>query len=321
MVRSALLACLLALAVAPAAGADPYAPASGHILAGVAGGYSVSDYEARTGSDPAVVQSFVAYNGSTTWAFDLADSAHARVMLHIGTTSPSGAERVSPGAIARGAADRWLASLNRTIAQRGEPAYIRLMAEMNCHWNVYSAYGAKHDRAHTTAAYKAAWRRTTVILRGGPDVDAQLRALHQPPLQARGGELPAAPVAMQWVPQVAGAPDVPGNSPMAYWPGSRYVDWVGTDFYSKFPNFAGLERFYASVKRFAKPFVFGEWALWGSDDPGFVTRLFSWSRSHALVRMLVYNQGKQTDGPFRLAHYPRSARVLRHELRSTFNTR
>ena len=70
-------------------------------------------------------------------------------MLHIGTTSPSGAERVSPGAIARGAADRWLAGLNRTIAQRGEPVYIRLMAEMNCHWNVYSAYGGKHDaRAH-----------------------------------------------------------------------------------------------------------------------------------------------------------------------------
>jgi hypothetical protein len=321
MARSTLLACLLALAVAPAAGAATYAPAAGHVLNGVAGGYSVADYEAGTGSDPAVVQSFVAYNGSTTWAFDLAESAHARVMLHIGTTSPSGAERVSPGAIARGAADRWLASLNRTIAQRAEPVYIRLMAEMNCHWNVYSAYGPRHDRAHTTAAYRAAWRRTTVILRGGPDVDAQLRALHQPPLQAGGGELPAAPVAMQWVPQVAGAPDVPGNSPMAYWPGARYVDWVGTDFYSKFPNFAGLERFYASVKRFGKPFVFGEWALWGSDDPGFVTRLFSWSRSHSLVRMLVYNQGKQTNGPFRLGHYPRSARVLRHELRSTFSTR
>jgi hypothetical protein len=316
MPRSALVGCLLALVLAPAASAATYAPARGHVLNGVAGGYSVSDYEARTGTTPAVVQSFVAYNGSTNWAFDLADSAHARVMLHIGTTSPSGVERVSPGAIARGAADRWLAELNRTIAQRGEPVYIRLMAEMNCHWNVYSAYGPHRNRAHSTSAYRAAWRRTTVILRGGPDVDAQLRALHQTPLQASGGELPAAPVAMQWVPQVAGAPDVPGNSPMAYWPGARYVDWVGTDFYSKFPNFAGLERFYASVKRFGKPFVFGEWAMWGSDDPGFVERLFSWTRSHPLVGMLVYNQGKQSNGPFRLGHYPRSARVLRRLLRS-----
>jgi hypothetical protein len=310
MPRLALLACLFALAAAPAAGAAPFLPAAGHVFNGVAGGYSVSDYVSHTGANPAVVQSFVAYRGSTNWAFDLADNAHARVMLHIGTTSRSGAERVTPAAIARGAVDRWLAELNRTIAQRGEPVYIRLMAEMNCHWNIYSAYGARHDGAHSTKAFRAAWRRTTVILRGGPDVDAQLRALHLPPLQARG-DLPAAPVAMQWVPQVAGAPDVPGNRPLAYWPGARYVDWVGTDFYSKFPNFSGLERFYASVRRFGKPFVFGEWAVWGADNPGFVTRLFSWTREHPLVRMLVYNQGKRLDGPFRLRRYPRAARVLR----------
>jgi hypothetical protein len=316
MPRFAFLACLLALAFAPAAGAAPFAPPAGHVLNGVAGGYSVSDYVAHTGASPAVVQSFVAYNGSTNWAFDLADRAHARVMLHIGTTSPSGAERVSPGAIARGAGDRWLVELNGMIAERGQPAYIRLMAEMNCHWNVYSAYGPHRDRAHATSAYRAAWRRTTVILRGGPDVDAQLRALHQPPLKAATSELPAAPVAMQWVPQVAGAPDVPANRPLAYWPGARYVDWVGTDFYSKFPNFQGLERFYASVRRFHKPFVFGEWAVWGADNPGFVARLFSWTRSHPLVRMLVYNQGKQANGPFRLGHYPRAAEVLRRLLRN-----
>jgi len=315
MRRCALSACLLTLALAPAARADSYAPPAGRLLNGVAGGYSVDDYAARTGADPAVVQSFVAYKGSVNWAFDLADGAHARVMLHIGTTSPSGAERVTPAGIARGATDRWLAELNRTIAQRGAPVYIRLMAEMNCHWNVYSAYGAHRDRAHSTKAFRAAWRRTAVILRGGPGVDAQLRALHQPPLQA-SGDLPAAPVAMQWVPQVAGAPDVPANRPLAYWPGGRYVDWVGTDFYSKFPNFSGLERFYASVRRFHKPFVFGEWAVWGADAPGFVERLFAWTRSHGLVRMLVYNQGKQSNGPFRLRHYPRSAGVLRRLLRN-----
>jgi hypothetical protein len=220
---------------------------------------------------------------------------------------------VTPAGIARGTADRWLTALNRKIAQHGAPVYIRLMAEMNGHWNVYSAYGVHRDRAHSTKAFRAAWRRTTVILRGGPQVDARLRALHQPPLKA-GGALPAAQVAMQWVPQVAGAPDVAGNRPLAYWPGGRYVDWVGTDFYSKFPNFSGLERFYASVRRFHKPFVFGEWAIWGADNPAFVSRLFAWTRSHRLVRMLVYNQGKRTDGPFRLRHYPQAARVLRRQL-------
>jgi hypothetical protein len=310
MRRSTLLAFLLALSVAPAAGAASYAPPAGRVFDGVAGGHSVSDYAARTGAAPAVVQSFVYYGSSTSWAFDLAERAGARVMLHIGTTSSSGAEQVTPGGIANGKEDRWLAGLNREIAQGGEPVYIRLMAEMDGHWNAYSAYGPRRDAAHSTKAFKAAWRRTTIILRGGPDVDARLRALHQPLLQA-SGDLPAAPVAMQWVPQVAGAPDVPGNSPMAYWPGGRYVDWVGTDFYSKFPNFSGLERFYSGMRRFGKPFVFGEWAVWGADDPGFVQRLFSWSKSHGLVRMLIYNQGKRTNGPFRLSRYPRAARTLR----------
>jgi hypothetical protein len=116
------------------------------------------------------------------------------------------------------------------------------------------------------------------------------------------------------VPQVEGAPDIRANSPRAYWPGARYVDWVGTDFYSKFPNWSGLQRFYRAFGR--KPFVFGEWALWGADDPAFVHRLFAWSRSHRRVRMLVYNQGKLADGPFRLVHYPRSRRAIAAELRA-----
>jgi hypothetical protein len=312
MTRFALLAPLLLLALAPAADAAPYLPARGHVFNGVAGGHSVRDFVARSGAEPAVVQSFVGYRGSTAWAFALADGAHARTMLHIGTASGAGVEGVSPGQIAGGVTDSWLIGLNRAIAAHGAPVYIRLMAEMNGHWNAYSAYGPHRDRAHTTTAFRAAWRRTVLILRGGPraQLDARLHALHQRPLHG-SGDLPAAPVAIQWVPQVAGAPDVPGNSPLAYWPGARYVDWVGTDFYSKFPNFSGLDRFYASIRRFHKPFVFGEWAVWGSDNPAFVDRLFAWTRSHPLVRMLVYNQGNRTNGPFRLRRYPLATRQLR----------
>jgi len=156
-----------------------------------------------------------------------------------------------------------------------------------------------------------------LIVRGGPvaKIDARLHALHQRPLDSGADALDRVPVAFLWVPQVAGAPDVRGNSPRAYWPGSRYVDWVGTDFYAKFPNFAGLERFYDEFG--GKPFVFGEWALWGRDDPGFVHRLFAWMRAHRRVRMAVYNQGNNPVGPFRLKRYPRSARALARELASS----
>jgi hypothetical protein len=151
-------------------------------------------------------------------------------------------------------------------------------------------------------------------VRGGSvaDVDRRLRALGMPPVKTGATDLPRPRVAFLWVPQVAGAPDTRANAPRAYWPGGDYVDWVGTDFYSRFPNFTGLERFYREFR--GKPFVFGEWAMWGRDDPAFVNRFMGWAGSHRDVRMLMYNQGNRTDGPFRLHRYPRARSVLRARL-------
>ena len=95
----------------------------------------------------------------------------------------------------------------------------------------------------------------------------------------------------------------PGNDPARYYPGDEYVDWVGTDFYSAFPNFTGLDAFYKAYAQ--KPFAFGEWAIWGGDNPAFVNQLFSWVDAHKRVQMMVYNQGYITNGPFRLNLDPR----------------
>jgi hypothetical protein len=143
-------------------------------------------------------------------------------------------------------------------------------------------------------------------------MNARLRALGLPPVRTAADELPAPQVAMQWVPQTRGTPDIPANMPRAYWPGGEYVDWVGTDFYSRFPNFHWLDAFYRDFP--GKPFVFGEWALWGADDPGFVSRLFAWIHHRPRVRMVIYNQGALTGGPFRLRRYPRSKAALRKAL-------
>ena len=82
-----------------------------------------------------------------------------------------------------------------------------------------------------------------------------------------------------------------------------YVDWVGTDFYREFPNFAGLQRFYSEYP--GKQFAFGEWALWNGGDPGWVDSLFSLIATHRRVKMALYNQGEREKGPFRLSRYPR----------------
>jgi hypothetical protein len=124
--------------------------------------------------------------------------------------------------------------------------------------------------------------------------------------------LPQPQVAMAWVPQTEGTPNTHANRARAYWPGAKYVDWVGTDFYSKFPNFTDLETFYEDFPH--KPFVFGEWALWGADSPGFVHRFFAFVNTHPRVRMLLYNQGNLVGGPFRLVRYPDSAAAIRAAL-------
>ena len=99
----------------------------------------------------------------------------------------------------------------------GHVTYIRLMAEMDGNWNPYSAFnadGGPRDAAHSTHAFKLAWERVTLILRGATlsHIDLVLARLGMPRLHTRA-DLPAPEVAMLWVPQVAGSPAVPGNAP------------------------------------------------------------------------------------------------------------
>ena len=308
-----------ALSALPAsAQAAPLLPSPGKVFAGVTGGYDTAGFERQTGRHPAVFQFFSAWNGSLEYIFRGAEQSQSRLMMHM-STDRGGREVITPKGIATGEGDGFILNLGDRIAEHGAPVYIRLMSEMNAHWNKYCAYlpsGRRRGPQYTTRWYRQAWRRFVFVMRGGPtaEVNAKLRALHLPPVDSARDELAQPEVSFLWVPQVAGAPDVPGNAPRAYWPGSRYVDWVGTDFYAKFPNWSGLERFYRQFR--GKPFVFAEWALWGRDDAAFVRSLFRWTRGHRRVRMMLYNQGVRDAGPFNLAHYPRGLATLRRVLRA-----
>ena len=228
---------------AQAALADPYLPPAGKVFQGVAG-QPPGSYQTATGKHPAVYQEFLAWGQWVPGITAVAANAHARLMLMISTRSGS-QEMINPAQIAAGQGDAWLISLQNSVAGSGLVTYVRLMAEMDGYWNPYSAYnqdGSWRGPAHSSAAYKQAWRRVTLIFRGGSlaAIDAELHHLGMPPLRTTR-DLPVARVAMLWVPQVApGDPDVPGNQPSSYWPGRAWVDWVGTDFYSFAPNFSGL---------------------------------------------------------------------------------
>jgi hypothetical protein len=277
----------------------------------------VSSYLHAVGKHPAVYQEFLAWGEYVPPITQDALNARSRLMIMISTRSGS-QEMITPGQIAQGRGDQWLISLAGSVADRGLVTYVRLMAEMDGYWNAFSAFnqdGSARGADHSSTAYRQAWKRVTLIFRGGSlaHIDAVLHRLGMPKLRT-GRDLPRANVAMLWVPQVApGDPDVPGNQPSNYWPGRQWVDWVGTDFYSFAPNFSGLSAFYDAYP--GLPFVFGEYAVGETpDDPGFLQQLFGWVGSHPRVRMMIYNQGINPSGPFRLYRFPRSSSVLRQAL-------
>jgi hypothetical protein len=313
--RHALLLGLLFCLAPSVAGADVLLPPAGGVFTGLTDG-SYSAFERQVGKHPAVDGVFVTWGGSLSSAFGQARANRARLMLHISTTEGYGAaEQITPRGVALGQGDDYLLQLSQAIAQSGQPVYIRLFPEMNQANNAYCAFnadGSARSASHSSASFREAWRRVVIVLRGGPvtSIDSRLHALGLPALHVAGGTtaLPRLPVSFVWTPQTEGSPNTPANSANAYYPGDAYVDWVGTDFYSLFPNFGGLERFYAMHP--GKPFAFGEWALWNGDAPGWVKQLFAFVSSHRRVRMLLYNQGERANGPFRLSRYPNSRREI-----------
>jgi hypothetical protein len=317
---------LLAGAVATAlycapAQAEPLLPPGGGVYTGLTGG-SYQQFTGQVGKHPAVDGVFVTWGDSFESAFGQARANHARLMLHISTARGYGArEQITPGGIAGGAGDGYMLSLGAAIARNAAPVYIRLLPEMNQANNAYCAFnadGSARGSSHSPASFRRAWQRVALVLRGGPvaQLDQRLDALGMPPLRGASApaQLPRLPVAFLWVPQSEGTPNTAANSAAAYYPGDGFVDWIGTDFYSLYPNFTGLQRLYDAHRRM--PFVFGEWALWGGDDAGWVRQLFGFIASHRRVRMALYNQGERADGPFRLSRYPAARAEIRRQLTS-----
>ncbi len=320
----AIMAAIAVLAtLAAPASAREYMPPKNHIFEGVSDLGNKSAYFDFTDAIDRHVPVMQAF---TAWGQPLKDykqrwkRTETRGMLSI-STSPcyECGETISPRAIATGKGDGYLVRLNKFLSEWGRPTYIRLLPEMNGHWNPYSAFnadGSGRGHKHKTSWFRRAWRRTVLIVRGGPRGRVNHKLLRQglPRIKARHTpkHLHRAPVAFIWCPQTAGSPDLRKNRPAVYWPGSRFVDWVSADIYGKYPNFAGLERFYKSRKNF--PFVIGEWSPWDADNPTFVNQLHEWAESHNRVHMLVYFQGFGKGNPFLIQHYPASEEALRKQV-------
>ena len=342
-VAIALLACASALAAATSGAlADEYAPKGGHAFHGVSDtGYAsdLFEFSDQVQAHQAVLQDFFHWRVPlTTGALYRWGATDTRGVLSLSTAPGGGAEVITPRQIARGRDDRYVLRLARTIEETGQTVYIRLMPEMNGHWNPYSAFnadGSARDRAHSAHWFRKAWRRFALLVRGGSrkrvnerlvrrGMPRILRADSQSDPVYEGGadgeplpvpeRLPTPRVALMWVPQSFGSPNIAGNQPADYWPGGRYVDWVGFDIYAKFAG--AFDRGKAFFSRYRhKPFVIGEYGPWDNDQGGaFTDRLFDWAEAHDRIKMLLYYRGVDPDNAYNLQHYPGARRVIRRHL-------
>jgi hypothetical protein len=323
-VRRLLVLALLAVP-APAAAAAPYTAPGNKVLWGGQGGYSaghIRAFEQQSAKHPAVFNYFVSWRASSSnfhWlGFRLQDAERegSRAMLSVSTEGTG----LSPAELARGGGDGFLIGLNRLIAEHGQVVYLRPLSEMNNANNPYAPYdhsGRSRGPAFSTGAFKRAWRRLALIMRGGETaaIDAKLRRLRLPPLRTGANGLPRPKVAVMWVPLSYGNPETAKNHPRHFWPGGAYVDWVGTTWYSPYKATRAMHSFYNFPRWRRKPFAFAEWGVWGRDEPGFVRQFFGFLKSHPRVRMAVYYQSAQLKPEFRLSTHPASRAALRRAVR------
>jgi hypothetical protein len=290
------------------------------------GGYgpgAVGAFTRQSGKHPAVYQYFISWRAGSSdvhWLEGLIANTHragSRAMFHVSTSDTP----LTLRAIARGRGDGFLLALNRLLTAYGHPAYLRLLSEMNNGANPYAAYdlaGRSRGAAHSTRQFKRAWRRAVLVVRGGDvgRLNARLARLRMPPVRTGAAVLGRPRVAFLWVPLTYGNPEIARNQPRNWWPGARYVDWVGTTWYSPYLAVRAIHRFHRHRLWRRKPFAFGEYGVWGAESPHFIRLFFRFVRSHSRVRLISYYQSALLKPQFRLSTHPRSRAALRRAIRS-----
>jgi hypothetical protein len=166
----------------------------------------VADFTQAVGRQPNLVGYYSGWGEPFKISF--AQTAHEHGAATIMQWDPTDA---SVASIAAGHYDKYLRSFADSVRDFGHPVVIGFGHEMNAYWYSWS-YG--HVPPST---FVAAWRHIVTLFR------------------AQG----ASNVAWLWTLQA----DEPGTGPIAeWWPGARYVTWVGIDgyYYHSFETFSSI---------------------------------------------------------------------------------
>jgi hypothetical protein len=298
--RLALVA-LLGVCLVPSAGAGRALPV------GVYG--NAARFDRLTGQRTDSGLAFIGWDQGRTWGkpYDyFLDTLGARP--HIALKTERGGGTISTKAIALGQGDAHLIGLAQAISDSGKPVLLRPLGEMN---NTLSPYCAcRGGAANSTKWFRRAFQRIYIVMHGGTAaaLSARLRALRMPGVSQDVPSNPYPQLSVVWNPLAVGEPPVQGNSFRDYFPGARFFDAYGNDYYDfgtySFVRTTDLYKAYPS-----KPFVVPEWGL-AVDDPAFVRAFAGFVRSHGRVKFIGFYNGRN-GGRLDLAKKPRSLAAYR----------
>ena len=246
-----------ALAGSASLGADAGA-AEADVFLGVSDRGSTEEFNefaALTGKHPALLETFHPWGNSLNEAYerwretgDAADPGDLdRRRSDAGRADHAAADRARCWRRLPAAAQRLLRQTRAAglhpAARRAEPLPQRLVGRL---LRRHPARRRTHDRLVQAGLppHRRDRARRPDAGRDQPDPGGNRPAAAEPDQRPESDGLPAAPVSIIWSPLPGGSPRVKGNFPGNYWPGSRWVDWVGTDFYSEYPVWEDLNRFY-----------------------------------------------------------------------------
>src|SRR5215211_7784950 len=335
---------------------EKFEPPDGELYAGVDADQNSTDtsIEANTrlwnewvslmnGVPPAISHTFTSYDTYMKWDTDVAEARGATPLITWQTGKGTSPKTIANGGAASSGnrSDYVIMKTAYYLRTLNKPVFLRIDHEMNAHWFARGAYNSDGTpRAHTTEDFKDMWRRMHIIFEGGKvsDINAKLAAEGMPPLDPAVGTsaafkglssttdpnaylAPTNNVAFVFNPVDApGIPNKAGNLWADYYPGDKYVDWIGQTSYDGTwsatldVRFGWLEQFYQDFAvGHDKPYMMGEWGLMQheGDDPAYIQRMLEWQKAHPGVKALVYFNVQTSELEHRLEVYPNSAALMR----------
>jgi hypothetical protein len=191
---------------------------------------------------------------------------------------PSGGDPLA--AILSGSQNAIIDGFARQAKRYGKPFFLRFAPEMNGDWEEYGPRNGR-DPAELVQAWRYVWKRFRAI--------------------------GATNAVWVWSPNWDSSPNEPWNDLHAYYPGDRYVDWVGVDFYGlkweDVPVSAQIDSVYADFSY--KPVMIAETAtadcanyIAGATDTKdqWIREFFAELKKHPVVRAFYwFNIDKEAD--------------------------